>query len=505
MSLTKVTNSMIQGAVINVLDYGAIANATWNSGAGVVTGTDNTGFFTAAIADAVTKKIGVVYVPSGTYYLSAKITIPASVALRGDGSMKHGYFYSGTFIAGTILLINGTAAQDCIQFVENTTFSGLADMSIFNTNDNAIRSVVSVVGVLYPQLSRLTIGSLKAISGAGLYLSNSASGLGFQTLWGEFANLSVDGFIRYALDLNGTLLANNFTGGDYKGDWVGIRSTGVVNSHTFTGVKIESNFATFTGRWAGLTPIYTNTGLFGGVSAPAYFYPVVEMGGISGGGNTFNGCYIENNPSAVATYNDGVHGVLPLYAVFENGGSAIKSTHLLNMSWNGVYLFDTGTSTVVDGTGATPAVKHSTQLIPFCSGTQTGAAQSVSSGVWTNINFTSFGSDSNLELNYDAGTKSIIIQSVGVYQITLTVAMTPWAASAAQYLTCRINGVRSASSLVVIQSPLCMSTGLLMVATVSVTTQLSTADTPSFQVYQNSGGALDIDQAQTFLTAVKLN
>ena len=293
MSLTKVTNSMIQGAVINVLDYGAIADATWNSGTGVVTGTDNSTAFIAAIADAVTKKIGVVYVPSGTYYLSTKFTIPASVALKGDGSMKHGYFYSNEFVAGTILLINGTAAQDCIQFVENTTFSGLTDMSIFNTNDNAIRSVVSVVGVLYPQLSRLTIGSLKAISGAGLYLSNSASGLGFQTLWGEFLNLSIDGYIRYALKLDGTLLANNFTGGDYKGDWVGIISTGVVNSHTFTGVKIESNFAAFTGRWAGLTPTYTNTGLFGGVSAPAYFYPIVEMGGTSAGGNTFNGCYIE--------------------------------------------------------------------------------------------------------------------------------------------------------------------------------------------------------------------
>ena len=505
MSLTKVTNSMIQGAVINVLDYGAIANATWNSGTGVVTGTDNTASFTAAIAAAVTKKVGVVYVPSGTYYLSAKITIPASVALRGDGSMKHGYFYSGEFIAGTILLINGTAAQDCIQFVENTTFSGLADMSIFNTNDNAIRSVVSVVGVLYPQLSRLTIGSLKAISGAGLYLSNSASGLGFQTLWGEFANLSVDGFIRYALHLDGTLLANNFTGGDYKGDWVGIRSTGVVNSHTFTGVKIESSFAAFTGRWAGLTPSYTNTGLFGGVSAPAYFYPIVELGGTSAGGNTFNGCYIENNPLVVTTYDDGVHGVLPLYAVFENGGATIKATHLLNMSWNGVYLFDSGTSTVVDGTGATPAVRHATQLIPFCSGTQTAAAQSISSGVWTNVNFTSFGSDSNLELNYDAGSKSIVIKSDGVYQITLTVAMTPWAASTVEYLTCRINGVRVASSVTTVQSPICMSTGLMMVSTISVITQLVLGDTPSFMVYQNSGGNLNIDQTQTFLVAVKLN
>lgn len=74
MSLTKVTYSMINGAPINVLDYGADPTGTSNSA--------------AAIQNAVTAAGvagGAVYLPAGTYLLQSTISLPSNIALYGDG------------------------------------------------------------------------------------------------------------------------------------------------------------------------------------------------------------------------------------------------------------------------------------------------------------------------------------------------------------------------------------------------------------------------------------
>jgi hypothetical protein len=75
MALTKVTYSMIQGAVANVLDFGAIGNGVANDA--------------AAIQLAVNSGAAGVYFPAGTYKIQATagvgVTIPASIVLFGDG------------------------------------------------------------------------------------------------------------------------------------------------------------------------------------------------------------------------------------------------------------------------------------------------------------------------------------------------------------------------------------------------------------------------------------
>lgn len=79
MSLTKATYSMIEGAPVNVLDFGAVAD--WNGS----TGTDNLAAFDAAIAYAAAKSYKPsVYVPSGAYKLSGTLTLPAGITLIGD-------------------------------------------------------------------------------------------------------------------------------------------------------------------------------------------------------------------------------------------------------------------------------------------------------------------------------------------------------------------------------------------------------------------------------------
>jgi len=119
MSLTKVSYSMIQGADVNVLDYGA------SSGASAAT---NTAAFIAALAAAKSGSTGIdqngnpggtVFVPSGRYSLNPdQIIIPEWVNLRGAGK-------SATMLvaatAGTTLIRMGTAAVPTYR----TSISGL--------------------------------------------------------------------------------------------------------------------------------------------------------------------------------------------------------------------------------------------------------------------------------------------------------------------------------------------------------------------------------------------
>lgn len=76
MPLTKVTYAMIDGAAVNVLDYGA----------------DSTGVASASTAlqsaiDSFSGSAGVVYFPNGSYKLTANVTLPSNITLLSYGAI----------------------------------------------------------------------------------------------------------------------------------------------------------------------------------------------------------------------------------------------------------------------------------------------------------------------------------------------------------------------------------------------------------------------------------
>jgi hypothetical protein len=83
MALTKVSYSMITGAVANILDYGAVADYNENI---IGSGTDNSAAIQAAV-DAVNARPGngAVYIPSGAYKILTAINVPYGVSIFGDG------------------------------------------------------------------------------------------------------------------------------------------------------------------------------------------------------------------------------------------------------------------------------------------------------------------------------------------------------------------------------------------------------------------------------------
>ena len=94
MSLTKVSYSMINGAPINVLDYGATGNGT----------TDDTAAIQAAFNAANTEKGATVYFPSGDYLITSTLTLPRSARIAG--ATRRGVGNPPSIIAGSGIYAN---------------------------------------------------------------------------------------------------------------------------------------------------------------------------------------------------------------------------------------------------------------------------------------------------------------------------------------------------------------------------------------------------------------
>jgi hypothetical protein len=90
MSLTKVSFSMIDGEVINVLDYGASPSATAAA---------NTVAINDAISAAVAAGGGTVYIPAGIYLTDGPIVVKTDVNLVGEGGYITSIKKTGNYAA----------------------------------------------------------------------------------------------------------------------------------------------------------------------------------------------------------------------------------------------------------------------------------------------------------------------------------------------------------------------------------------------------------------------
>lgn len=166
MALTKVSYSMIDGAYVNVLDYGASSAAT----AAV-----NTAAFIAALAAATSgstgeyqdgNPAGTVFVPRGRYLLNPdQIIIPNWVNLKGAGR-------SATMLiaatAGTTLIRMGTAA--------NPTYrTSISDLTIYGASLNI--TGLSIYASLWTMYN-IEVGSCNY---HGIYLYSSYTGKAYNT------------------------------------------------------------------------------------------------------------------------------------------------------------------------------------------------------------------------------------------------------------------------------------------------------------------------------------
>jgi hypothetical protein len=120
MSLTKVTYSMIEDAPFNVINYGADSTGV----------ADSTTAIQAAIAAAAASNGGTVYVPPGTYKITATLTInSSSVVIVGAGSA--GETNSGGVGSTSATIFKWAGAVDGVM-VSFLTPAGVSNSKRFN-------------------------------------------------------------------------------------------------------------------------------------------------------------------------------------------------------------------------------------------------------------------------------------------------------------------------------------------------------------------------------------
>ena len=426
MSLTKVTYSMIDGAPLNVLDYGAVADGNFSGGS--PSGTDNLAAFVAALAAAVSTGVNAVYVPAGIYYISAGLTLPRGVTLFGAGTAHMPVWTSGSNRRGTVLLIAAANNGDCVTFdtALNSGHSVLRSLTIAHVGATTNRAVVFIQNHLYPIMEDVELFSLVTSTGSGLYLYGS-------TLWGNFDNVIAVcqspysfryGLRVYGVDPITVANANAFRAGQFVGTWAGAYFDGAAGdtgalSITFHGVKFDL-------VWDGTevpTYVASGTGLYDYPAGSVYTVPVVEI--VKGRNLAFHGCYFEA-AGEPATFNDGVNGSHDLVPVFASNGSFAIETGVLDCNWNNVFPFDTGERTLCDPT--TGGYRHSARRIPTVVIRQ-ATPQAIPNNTWTAVNFDTvlFGDTSHLK--YDTANDTIVATTDGTYLFTAQVGYDGWATS----------------------------------------------------------------------------
>jgi len=121
MALTKANNRMIDGASVNVLDYGADPTGTTDSQSAIQS---------AITAVGATGKAGKVFIPAGTYKVDSGITLDASeVSLEGNSAiLDFSALSTGNAITVTGADINysGNPYFNSVNFIQGLTIKGPA-------------------------------------------------------------------------------------------------------------------------------------------------------------------------------------------------------------------------------------------------------------------------------------------------------------------------------------------------------------------------------------------
>lgn len=170
MSLTKVSYSMIDGAVVNVLDYGADPTGV----------ADSTAAIQAAI-DFFASGRGTVFIPIGTFKITSTITVAQDrVHLVGAGSWA------------TQLLFAPTANGTCLKLSKSASvlFQGsVVGMSFYSNDSTYTKTALEVVDVSGYNIEDIVVGG-SVVSGGSTFWSGGTGSRGVWTKGREAVDLN---------------------------------------------------------------------------------------------------------------------------------------------------------------------------------------------------------------------------------------------------------------------------------------------------------------------------
>lgn len=388
MSLTRVTYSMIEGAPVSVLDYGASPSET---------ATNNATAFNAAIAYCVANNLTLV-IPDGIYQLPAGTTVNfAGNGLRIIGQGRPTLQYVGAGIAFYCNAgVDGTRVDD--MQIENLLIVGNPAVTHGCYLSGVVRSVIRNIEVrecsayafnirwgvsnLYENLKYSASGETTTAS-TGVYLTNAGTGL--YTADCTFINCIAEDFAGNGAVLNDAS-GNVFIGGTFEACNNGLVVGAASRLNTFTNVWFELNTDKDV-EVAGNTNTFIDCNFVSSGSNPSIV--VSEGDGNSFAGGYFRTAELQSTSSGTSFYGCSTDQSLSGTTGIQGSGS-YKAYGLSKVDDDGAYvdvfpdvLGETGTFTAT-ATGLTTtqtgtvtyqrAGKIVTLSIPFIGGTSNSTA-----------------------------------------------------------------------------------------------------------------------------------
>jgi Pectate lyase superfamily protein len=224
MSLTKVSNSMITGAMVNVLDYGADASGVTDSTSAIQAA------FNAAKAIALaTVTYGVtVYFPRGSYKTTSTLTIPYYVNLLGEtteGSIIVSQFNSDTF------------TEELASGVSVLYFTRIEELSVLKCNTDGTNNTTGKIFNFHKYMSFCSFRRLRLYGGEySVFMEN----VGY-SLWNTFEQINCYYATICAIYIGQGSNATRFNDCSFNVSASGVSILGTSFNIIFVGCAFEGN------------------------------------------------------------------------------------------------------------------------------------------------------------------------------------------------------------------------------------------------------------------------
>lgn len=290
--------------------------------------------------DALAATGGILNLPAGTNTGTGVLTLKKAVTLAGKG-IAHNAFYAAGTERGTVIKRAATAAGYGLEFesaLNGYGGFGLRDLSVYHYGANSARAVVRCAGIQRPQMSNVEIATLgNTVADYGLLIEPSSGGN--LTLYGTFLGVCIaaenGSRVATALGIFEDSNALCFSGGSFGGHVRALEMGGT----TLKPINVAFNGVAFEGVYStDMEHVYVANGV--GVSGPSslpgncYIVKLIKISKAQG--VTFTGCYFELG-STPATYNDGVNGTWPLYAVVSLEGANVSDVTIDSLETCNLY------------------------------------------------------------------------------------------------------------------------------------------------------------------------
>lgn len=483
MALTKAHNRMIEGAQVNVKDYGAVGDGV----------TDDTAAIQAAMSYLTSNTGGILYFPKGQY-VSSSIELKSGVSLVGEGSAHHAFYVNPAYNkSGTVLLINAGVGQSCVFFEDSPRgMNSIEKMSIYNTGTTAFDSIVKVNGALHVSMQDVELGSLTKTldQGIGLRLNRSASNNA--CIYGNYSRIvTLDGLLT-GLSLEDDANSNCFSGCSFGAAKYSMEAKAVATPSgplgvSFNGCSFESNYDSTVQdiRYiSGADNIH-------GFNAVDNVYIVSTILITHCDGLSFDGCYFENG-GVSGTFNDGSNGTWQIAPVISVNPSSAENA--INVRWNGRmagYVFDKGNN--IEFSQLPDHTTYNTSLpISFIRRNSTATVvPSAALTALTYVNIPSWHANNGTQFGYNNSTGALTFRQKGTYKIYAQIRF-PNTAASFIYLRANIN-----SGAKQYYGPSGVASGNTTLS-IDVIYHADVNDTLVIEMFQNSGGNVTVDASVDF-------